>query len=267
MKTILYYFTGTGNSLAAAKKIAATLGETELVPIASLQDTSGDIVPAAERIGIVAPVYFCGLPLMVAAFAGRLDPTAAEYLFCVMTHGGGGESAAVRQLDGIIRDKRGRGLDAGFGIAMPGNYILMYESPAGEKQREILTKADNVIADIAGVVGRCGKRNLPSSLIGRVLYSLAYPYFRSHVRDGDKKFTVTEKCTACGTCVAVCPSKNITLVNGRPVFQHRCELCCGCIHSCPVQAIQAGPKTETRGRYRNPTVTVADLKLRKGESP
>jgi flavodoxin len=26
MKTIIYYFTGTGNSLAAAKKIAASLG-------------------------------------------------------------------------------------------------------------------------------------------------------------------------------------------------------------------------------------------------
>ena len=266
MKTILYYFTGTGNSLAAAKQIASVLGDCELVPIASLKDTTGDIVPAAARVGIIAPVYFCGLPLMVASFAGRLDPGTAEYLFCVMTHGGGGESAALRQLDGIIRDRGGRGLDAGFGVAMPGNYLLMYDPPAGEKKQEILNKADSVIADIAGAVGRCEKRSLPSSLINRVLYSLAYPYFRSRVRDGDKKFTVTDACTACGTCVSVCPSNNIVLVNDRPVFQHRCELCCGCIHACPMQAIQAGPKTEMRGRYRNPAVTVADLKLHKDES-
>jgi len=266
MKTILYYFTGTGNSLAAAKQIATALGETELVPIASLQDTPGNIKPAAERIGIVAPVYFCGLPLMVAEFARRLDLPAAEYLFCVMTHGGGGESAALRQLDGIIRDRRGRGLDAGFGVAMPGNYILMYEPVASEKQREILQNADSVIADIAGAVARCEKRSLPSSLINRVLYSLAYPYFRSHVREGDKKFTVSEKCTACGTCVAICPSNNIELVNDRPVFQHNCELCCGCIHSCPVQAIQAGPKTESWGRYRNPDIAIADLKRMKNQS-
>lgn len=266
MKTILYYFSGTGNSLAAAKTIAAALGETELVPIASLQDTPGNIKPAAERVGIVAPVYFCGLPLMVAEFVRRLDPAAAEYLFCVMTHGGGGESAALWQLDGIIRERWGRGLDAGFGVAMPGNYLLMYDPPAGEKQREILQKADTVITEIAGAVTRCEKRSLPSSLINRVLYSLAYPYFRSRVREGDKKFTVSEKCTACGTCVSICPSNNIELVNDRPVFRHHCELCCGCIHACPVQAIQAGPKTDTRGRYRNPAVTVADLKLRKGES-
>ncbi len=266
MKTILYYFTGTGNSLAAARKIAAALGDTELVPIASHQETTGTIKPAAARIGIVAPVYFCGLPLMVAEFARRLDPAAAEYLFCVMTHGGGGESAALRQIDGIIRKRGGRGLDAGFGLAMPGNYLLMYDPPAGEKQREILQKADTVITEIAGTVGRCEKRSLPSSLINHVLYSFAYPYFRSRVREGDRKFTVSEKCTACGTCVSVCPSDNIELVNDRPVLHHHCELCCGCIHACPVQAIQAGPKTETRGRYRNPDIAIADLKRTKNHS-
>ncbi len=260
MKTIIYYFTGTGNSLAAAKKIAAATGDCELVPIASLAKTSGDIVPRAERIGIVCPVYFTGLPLMVAAWAGRLDPATVNYLFAVVTHGGGGDSAALRQLDGIIRKRRGTGLDAGFGVMMPGNYILMYESPKGEKQEEILAKADEAIAGITGPVTRCEKRILPASLISRVLYTVAYPWFRSHAHTDDKKFTVTDQCTSCGTCVAVCPADNIDLVQGKPVWKHHCELCCGCIHTCPVQAIQAGARTEKWQRYRNPGITVADLK-------
>ncbi|PKG31933.1 EFR1 family ferrodoxin, partial [Methanoregula sp.] len=166
----------------------------------------------------------------------------------------------------ILQERGGRGLDAGFGVSMPGNYILMYESPAGEKQREILKKADETIAGIAAAVSRCEKRSLPSSLINRMLYFLAYPYFRSHARDGDKKFSVSEQCTACGTCVAVCPSKNIELVNDRPVWKHRCELCCSCIHNCPARAIQAGAKTPSRGRYRNPEISVTDLKLQNGGS-
>src|SRR5665647_2173411 len=56
MKTIIYYFTGTGNSLAVAKKIAAVLGDCELVPIALLQSTTGEITPAADRVGIVNPM-------------------------------------------------------------------------------------------------------------------------------------------------------------------------------------------------------------------
>ncbi len=96
MKAIIYYFTGTGNSLAAARTIAAVLGDCELVPIASLRNTSGDILPAADRIGIVAPVYDLGLPAIVAEFAGRLDLSKAGYTFCVMTAGGFGDLPSTR---------------------------------------------------------------------------------------------------------------------------------------------------------------------------
>ena len=260
MKTIIYYFTGTGNSLAAAKKIAAATGDCELVPIASHAKTSGDFVPLAERVGIVCPDYFSGVPLMVASFTGRLDPAAVKYLFAVVTHGGGGESASLRQLDTILRQRKGRGLDAGFGVVMPGNYIMMYESPTGKKQEEILEKADEEIASITGPVLRCERRDLPSSLIPRILFTLIYPWFRSHARTDDKKFSVTDKCTSCGTCVEICPANNIELVDKKPVWLHHCELCCGCIHTCPVQAIQAGARTEKWGRYRHPEVTVAELK-------
>ena len=112
MKTVIYYFTGTGNSLAAARKIAAALGDTELVPIASLAGTHGEIAPGAERVGIAFPVYFAGLPAMVASFAARLRPGQARYVFAVATYGGSGAASALLQLDGILRQHAVRGLDA-----------------------------------------------------------------------------------------------------------------------------------------------------------
>jgi ferredoxin len=260
MKTIIYYFTGTGNSLAAARKIAAALGDCELVPIASLKNTSGTITPPAERVGIVCPVYFAGLPAMVASFAARLDLSHSRYTFSVVTLGGSGGSSALRQLDRILRDRQGRGLDAGFMVRMPGNYILMYSAPAGNKQEKILAMADEELTAIAGAIDRCEKPKLPSSFLANLVHALAYPRFASHVHDDDRKFSVTDQCTSCGTCAAICPAGNIELVDGKPVWQHRCELCCGCIHLCPVQAIQAGPRTGARLHYRNPSVTIADLK-------
>lgn len=267
MKTIIYYFTGTGNSLTGAKKIAVALGDCELVPIALLQKMSGDITPPAERVGILCPVYFSGLPAMVASFAGRLDLAAAKYVFAVVTHGGGGGSAALHQLDSVLRKRQDRGLDAGFEVTMPGNYILMYGSPTGKKQEEILARADAQIAGITGPVSRCERQALPSSLITRLLHALIYPWFRSHVHTGDKKFTATDKCTSCGTCAAICPADNIEMVEGRPVWKHHCELCCGCIHLCPAGAIQAGKKTEGRERYHNPEVSIPELKARRGSEP
>ena len=258
MKTIIYYFTGTGNSLAAARKIAASLEDCELIRVALLQEMKGDIVPQAERVGIICPVYFSGLPLMVAGFAGRLDLSRSQYTFSVVTYGGSGGSSALGQLDSILK-KRNRGLDAGFMVKMPGNYILMYSSPAGKKREKVLVMADTQIADIAGAVSRCERRKLPSSFLARLVHSLAYPRFASHVHEDDRKFSVNGSCTSCGTCAAICPAGNIDLVEGKPVWKHHCELCCGCIHLCPVGAIQAGSGTVTRQRYRNPSVSIQEL--------
>ncbi len=239
MKTIIYYFTGTGNSLAAAKKIATVIGDCELIPIGSLMDTPGRIIPAAERVGIACPVYFYGLPAMVASFAG----------------------------DGILRAHSSRGLDAGFMVKMPGNYIRMYESPSGEKRDTLLAAADNAIARVADTVRQCRKQELPRSFLEQLIHPLVYSWFISRVHGDDRKFTVSEKCTSCGICVAICPAENIELVDTKPVWKHRCESCCGCIHLCPVQAIQAGTGTEKRLRYRNPDITVAELKIRKEKRP
>ena len=258
MKTIIYYFTGTGNSLAAARKIAAVLGDCELVPVASLKETKDGIVPDAERVGIICPVYFSGLPLMVAGFAGRLDLSRSQYTFAVVTYGGSGGPSTLRQLDSILT-VRNRGLDAGYMVKMPGNYILMYSSPAGKNREDMLARADTQIMDIAGAISRCERRKLPSSLVSNLVHALAYPWFASHVHEDDRKFTVSEDCTSCGTCAVICPAANIELVEGKPVWKHHCELCCGCIHLCPAGAIQAGPGTVTRERYRNPSVSVQEL--------
>jgi ferredoxin len=262
MKTLIYYFTGTGNSLAVAKKIAAVLGDCEILPIASLQTTAGDITPAAERVGIINPVYFAGLPVMVAEFAGRLDLSRTKYVFSVVTFGGSGAAPALQQLDSILRKRRDHGLDAGFMVKMPGNYILMYQSPTGEKRGRMLFAADAQVAASAAVINRNESRPLPSSFLSGIVHAIAYPGFASRVHEDDRKFSVNEKCTSCGTCAAICPAGNIEIIEGKPVWKHHCELCCGCIHLCPTEAIQAGSRTAARKRYHNPSVSIEELKRR-----
>jgi ferredoxin len=265
MKTIIYYFTGTGNSLAVAKKICQALGDCELIPIASLAGIPGDITPAADRVGIVCPIYFLGLPTIVARFAGQLDLSRSGYSFAVVTFGGSGGSAALRQLDGILKSRPGRGLDAGFVVKMPGNYILMYGSPAGEKRKKILAMADERVAEVIQEIDRGTIQKLPYSVFAQLFHALMYPRFTRTVHDTDRKFFASAGCTSCGTCADVCPVGNIELVDKKPVWKHHCELCCACIHLCPAKAIQAGPETAKREHYRNPSVSIADLKRKQKE--
>jgi ferredoxin len=262
MKNVIYYFTGTGNSLAIAKKIAAALGECELVPISSLT-AAQKIAPVADRVGIVCPVYFLGLPLMVAEFAGRFDRSQAGYTFAVVTYGGSGSEPTLRQLDAAIKKQNGRGLDAGFSLKMPGNYILMYETLSKETCDNLFATAKQQLAEIVPAIGKSEHKPLPRSLAGSLIHAIAYPWFVSHARTKSREFTVTDACTSCGTCAAICPADNIELVEGRPVWKDRCEVCLGCLQLCPARAIEAGPKTATRPRYHNPEITLAELKKSK----
>jgi flavodoxin len=88
-KNKLYYFSGTGNSLAVAKKLAQALGDTEIFSIAEVINKKFDF--AAERIGIIFPVYIWGLPLIVSRFAEKIQLPANVYLFGVATYAISGE--------------------------------------------------------------------------------------------------------------------------------------------------------------------------------
>ena len=265
MKTIIYYFTGTGNSLAAARKIAAVLGDCVLVPIASLRNTTGDIVPAADRVGIVSPVYDAGIPRIVAEFAGRLNLSRAGYTFAIVTLGGTGVSA-LHQLNAILKKRQGGKLDAAFAVKMPGNFPPVGRPPEGEKKDAILAAADRQLAFIAHTIDQGISVPPGFSPVSSLMRCLLYPPFFRNVHGMDKAFSVSDTCTSCGTCAKVCPVGNIVMENERPVWQHHCELCCACLHFCPVEAIQLNTLqgTNGRGRYRHPGLVVEDMLAQKG---
>jgi ferredoxin len=264
LKTIIYYFTGTGNSLAAAKSICMHLGDGELVPIAALAGTSGEIRPAADRVGIVCPVYDLGLPSIVAEFVRRLDLTRTGYSFAVLTMGGFGVSA-LHQLDKLIFEHNNRHLDAAFVVRMVGNFVPLYDPAKGKKREKLLADADRCFTEIAASIDKGLTVRPDIALLSALLKRFAYDGFIRELHDADRNFIADEKCTACGTCAAVCPVKNIDMVDKKPVWKHHCELCCACLHFCPVEAIQYGPKTAKRGRYRHPALKLADMKAQRGE--
>ncbi|MFX0072117.1 MAG: EFR1 family ferrodoxin, partial [Candidatus Hermodarchaeota archaeon] len=72
MKTEIYYFSGTGNSLYVAKKMAEKLGDCELIPISKIWQQD-DLASNTERIGFIFPLYFWGLPAIIYDFVNKLN--------------------------------------------------------------------------------------------------------------------------------------------------------------------------------------------------
>jgi len=63
MKNIIYYYSGTGNSLWVARLLAAELGETKLISMAHMEEQH--LASETEVVGLVFPVHIGGVPKMV----------------------------------------------------------------------------------------------------------------------------------------------------------------------------------------------------------
>ena len=57
-------------------------------------------------------------------------------------------------------------------------------------------------------------------------------------------------CTGCGRCAQLCPTNNIVLRSGKPVWGGNCTHCMACISYCPTEAIEYGKKSVGKPRYR-----------------
>jgi len=117
-------------------------------------------------------------------------------------------------------------LSAGFEIAMPSNYIPWGGPGPQEKQRKCFELAREKISRIAARIKE--KAIMPvekGPLWQRILFTAIYNMIFSKVPKMDKKFWVDDKCNACEICCKICPAGNITMHEGKPVWNHRCEQC------------------------------------------
>lgn len=78
MERMIYYFSGTGNSLRTARRIAAEIGGEKLFSMRNdPQVVSG---ANAEMIGFVCPVYEWDVPKAVKTFVEQLTVNPGAYL-------------------------------------------------------------------------------------------------------------------------------------------------------------------------------------------
>lgn len=259
MKTTIFYFSGTGNSLVVARHIADKLDNTEIIPIAKVIDEKLDL--SADRIGIVFPVYMWGLPLIIADFIKKIKTDKDKYIFSVATYGGMAGSTN-RQVANILNINNLQ-LSAGFLVQMPDNYIPFFNIISIEKQEKLFFKEKEKIMQIVDIVKQKKKYKIEKSnfILNFIFSTILYKISSPKIPKMDKSFWTDEKCDSCGICEKVCPVNNIKLESGKPVWQNKCQQCLTCLHFCPKESIQFKQKTQTRKRYKHPDVVVKDFIL------
>ena len=95
---MIFYFTGTGNSLYAAARLAHATADRVVSIAECMQRETFSFPEPCERVGFVFPVYWYGLPVIVERFLDRLALGGCDYVYAVVTCGGsaGGTADALR---------------------------------------------------------------------------------------------------------------------------------------------------------------------------
>ncbi len=269
---IIYYFSGTGNSLVAARSIAKKLNGTLVSIRSEMKKESINI--ETNTIGIIFPAYYasndCGIPLILRRFLKKLENLDSKYVFAVCTHGGM-PGSTIENLKTAI-EKRGGKLACGFVVKMRNKNISAAKQL---KQRIDMEKKVREICDFVSAQknGKFETRGLIRKIVLaplRGLEKVVFPYryrklsgginlpFDELVPLADNSFRVSTRCNGCGICAKVCPTNNIDIINGKPVWLHHCETCYGCYSWCPNKAIY-GDIVSYNDYYRHPEIQLSDM--------
>ncbi len=259
---MIFYFSGTGNSLAITKVISTEQNE-ELISISALMSKGNDEykfdLKENEIIGFIYPIYAWAPPQMVLDFIAKLTFSNynKNYTFSIATCGEN-IGNTMKVLSNSL-NKKGIILNSGFSIKMPNNYIILGNTDSKEIVDKKLRDAEEYLKKINGIIKerKTEVYELEKGIMPSVLTNIINPMFNKHAMD-TKKFYVTQKCTSCNLCEKICNCKNITVLD-KPKWGKKCSQCLACLHYCPVQAIQYGKNSEKKGRYTNPNVSPTEM--------
>ena len=148
MNTIIFYFSGTGNSLLVARQIAAKMGDVPILSMTSITDELAPKSGGASVVGFVFPVYFYALPELVKALVRKCVFEPDSYFFAAVTSGGDAGNALF-ELDTILREKNSR---LHYGVEVPlGDNSIAIRTPANVVERRF-SEADSLLDPLVRAV-------------------------------------------------------------------------------------------------------------------
>lgn len=252
----VWYFSGTGNSRAVARRLADSLR----LPVHPVGEYDGRTLRGS--VGIVAPVYAWGIPGPAADFARRLSVADGADVWCVLTCGD--DTGRAPEVLGRILRCRGITLRGVWSVQMPNIYVLLpgFDVDSPDVELEKLRRSAPRVDEIAAAI-RAGQWTVDvvRGTMPRLKTALVYPLFRRFgVRP--RMWRVSDACISCGRCADACPQHNIRMTHARPakaapehtharpVWGDDCSGCLACYHICPRHAIAYGTATLRKGQYR-----------------
>ncbi len=286
MHTEIFYFSGTGNSLWVAKTLSGCLS-ADLASISSTIDQTM-VHTASNTLCLVFPAYLAqryGLPGIVEDFIRKIPTLNEKTVFAVCTCGGWelvNALPTLKRLNRVLKNLGGNHLFGAYSVKLPMNN-LSYPSPLINQDQGIMVRrAEEKTKAICDRILRAKPEpykwlKSAFNLLMKPLYVSIQNLYVRHlrkmasitkptklgyfdlIRHSDRSIQFFEdRCIGCSICAQICPAKNIQMVDGKPMWIHRCEMCLACDEWCPQKAIHHWCKTLGKD-YHHPQIDRTDM--------
>lgn len=247
---MVFYFTGTGNSLYVAKQIEE---KPSSIPQVMRQEK---LEFAADSIGIVAPVYGHEVPPMVKGFLKKAV-FDTKYFYMILTYGNRHGGAA--ELAKKLCDECGIAVNYINVIVMVDNWLPGFDM---NDQKNIDKRIEENMAVILDDLA--AHKNMISEVTeaDRTVHQQFLARMSQMPEDAwQHLLRVTDACVGCGICEKVCPAASVHVEDGKAVhIPGNCQTCLACAHACPQKAIQLTiPEKNPEARYRNEHISQQEI--------
>jgi len=240
-KAVIYVFSGTGNTRYAADKIAEALTAYDVNTTVWETRAPFDDIPDPNDYDIVGfgyPVHAFNAPKFFLKFVKSLPKVNNKQAFIFKTSGepfriNGASSLTLT----YILKRKGFKPMLDRHLLMPYNIMFRYDD-ALAKQMYLHTA--QISAPIAYKIAQNQKENMRYNIFAAaVMYVFRVQWFGAWL-NGPLIHADKNICTGCGLCEQMCPTQNIKITDGVPVFGSKCSMCMSCVFRCPVDAIRPG---------------------------
>lgn len=269
-KTIIHYFTGTGNTAHAVKMVAKALAEADH-SVTTVKLSKG-VMPQKGKYDyhiFAFPVLSWAAPAMMKEYVKQMPVSSGEKVAALAINGAiisegklvnGFTGQALEEIEEILKRKK-YDVFLTSNASFPENWTQM-TNPCDENAIPVIFKEGE--ADVNSFISsflsnkvslyRCGGFNKAWSYVVALLFG----------KIGRKVlgtfYISDEKCTGCSLCAKSCPSDTIVMKNGKPRWGANCEDCNKCINICPEKAIQVSMPLMIIQIVINLIITVTGIK-------
>lgn len=256
MKVAIYYFTGTGNNLAVAKRLSDELGNTDIFPIRVLLENK--VIPEEyDWIVFSVPSYYSHIPPFVERCINNLIYTKSQKVVTIIACGGN-RGHATEDMRALI-EKNGKEVQLEYMLCLPGSYILSYNAfPKWYINLTINHSYKKIKRIEKDMITNKKQVHLGKGLFYSSKYEESFQDTISKYGEIGSQYEVDDTCMQCGRCTKICPVGNISIKEGHIVFGEDCQQCMGCIQWCPNHAIDYQGKAKGRNYYHHRDIVERD---------